>query len=135
MVIMEVLGLAGSSRNGGPMALIRLKLHEHPAPPHHEIRQKSVLDAEGSVVGMVANLYVDEDSRQLRFVDVLTSDFLGLERKHHLVPMEVVSLEDPGSITLGVDRETLQRAPALPNLHVVPDEDYRRTIRARYGYG
>jgi hypothetical protein len=55
MVIMEVLGLAGSSRNGGPMALIRLKLHEHPAPPHYEIRQKSVLDAEGSVVGMAGS--------------------------------------------------------------------------------
>src|SRR5919107_6253700 len=24
------------------MALIRLELHEHPAPPHHEIRQKTV---------------------------------------------------------------------------------------------
>jgi len=93
MVIIEVLGLAGSSKKGGLMALIRLKLHEHPAPPHHEIRQKSVLDSGGTVVGMVANLYVDEDGRQLRFVDVLTSDFLGLERHHHLVPMEVVSLD------------------------------------------
>jgi hypothetical protein len=25
------------------MALIRLEWHEHPAPPHHEIRQKTVL--------------------------------------------------------------------------------------------
>ncbi len=115
------------------MALIRLKLHEHPAPPHHEIRQKSVLDSGGSVVGMVANLYVDEDSRQLRFVDVLTSDFLGLERKHHLVPMEVVSLEDPGSITLRVNQETVESAPDFPNPHVVPDEECQRTIREHYG--
>jgi sporulation protein YlmC with PRC-barrel domain len=135
MVIIEVLGLAGSTKKGGPMALIRLKLHEHPAPPHHEIRQKSVLDSGGSVVGMVANLYVDEDSRQLRFVDVLTSDFLGLERKHHLVPMEVVmSEEDPGSITLRVNQETVESAPDFPNPHVVPDEEYQRTIREHYGY-
>ncbi len=53
------------------MALIRLQLHEHPAPPHHEIRQKSVLDSGDRIVGTVANLYVDEDSRQLRFVDVV----------------------------------------------------------------
>jgi hypothetical protein len=82
MVIMEVLGSVGSSRKGGPMALIRLELHEHPASPQHEMRQKSVLDSGGTVVGTVANLYVDEGSRQLRFVDVLTSEFLGLERKH-----------------------------------------------------
>src|SRR5215211_6814914 len=103
MVIMEVLGPAGSSRKGGPMALIKLEWHEHPAPPQHEMRQKRVLDSGGRLVGTVANLYVDEDSRQLRFVDVLTSDFLGLERKYHLVPVEAVSEEDPGSITLAVD--------------------------------
>ena len=116
------------------MALIRLKLHEHPAPPHHEIRQKSVLDSGGTVVGMVANLYVDEDSRQLRFVDVLTSDFLGLERHHHPVPVEVVSEEDPGSITLEANQETVESAPDFPNPHVVPDEEYQRTIREHYGY-
>jgi hypothetical protein len=85
-------------------------------------------------VGMVANLYVDEDSRQLRFLDILTSDFLGLERKHHLLPVEVVSEEDPGSITLRVNQETVESAPDLPNPHVVPDEEYQRTIREHYGY-
>jgi hypothetical protein len=73
MVIMEVLGSAGSTRKGGPMALIRLEWHVHPAPPQHEMRQKRVLDSGDTFVGTVANLYVDEDSRQLRFLDVLTS--------------------------------------------------------------
>src|SRR5829696_3397975 len=135
MVIIEVLGYAGSRREGEAMALIRLEWHEHPAPPHHEMRQKSVLDSGGSVVGTVANLYVDEDSRQLRFVDVVTSDFLGLEREHHLLPVEAVSEEDPGSITLGVDQESVQRAPSFPNPHVVPDEDYQRAVSKHYGYG
>jgi hypothetical protein len=117
------------------MALIRLEWHEHPPPPQHEMRQKSVLDSGGRFVGTVANLYVDADSRQLRFVDVLTSDFLGLERKHHLVPMEAVSDQDPGSITLGVEQETVQRAPDFPHPHVGPDEQYQRTIREHYGYG
>src|ERR687897_3307144 len=117
------------------MALIRLELHEHPASPQHEMRQKSVLDSGGSVVGTVANLYVDEESRQLRFMDILTSDFLGLERKHHLVPVETVSEEDPGSITLGVDQEVVESAPPFPDPHVGPDEEYQRTVREHYGYG
>jgi hypothetical protein len=116
------------------LALIRLELHEHPPSPQHEMRQKSVLDSGGSVVGTVANLYVDEHSKQLRFVDVLTSEFLGLERKHHLVPVEAVSDQDPGSITLGVDQETVQSGPDFPNPHIAPDEDYQRTIREHYGY-
>jgi sporulation protein YlmC with PRC-barrel domain len=134
MVIIEVLGSVGSRRKGEPLALIRLEVHEHPALPQHEMRQKSVLDSGGSVVGTVANLYVDEGSRQLRFLDVVTSDFLGLERKHHLIPVEVVRDQDPGSITLGVDQGTVQSAPEFPNPHVVPDEDYQRTIREHYGY-
>ena len=96
------------------MVLIRLEHHEHPAPPQHEMRQKAVLDSGNEIVGTVANLYVDEDSRQLRFLDVLTSDFLGLERKHHLVPVEAVSEEDSGSITLRVDQEAVQSAPPFP---------------------
>ena len=117
------------------MALIRLEWHEDPAPPQHEMRQKSVLDSKGNVVGTVANLYVDESSRQLRFLDVRTSDFLGLEKKHHLIPVEAVSHQDPGSITLGVDQESVQSGPDFPNPHVAPDEDYQRTIREHYGYG
>jgi hypothetical protein len=116
------------------MALVRLPLHEHPAAPQHEMRQKSVLDSEESDVGTVANLYADEGSRQVRFLDVVTSDFLGLERKHHLIPVEVVSDQDPGSITLGVDQETVQSGPTFLHPHVVPDEDYQRTIREHYGY-
>jgi PRC-barrel domain len=99
------------------------------------VRQKRVLDSEDRFVGTVANLYVDEDSKQLRFVEVLTSEFLGLERKHHLVPVEAVSEEDPGSITLGVYQEAVESAPPFPELHVGPEEDYQRTIREHYGYG
>jgi hypothetical protein len=99
------------------------------------MRQKRVLDSGDRFVGTVANLYVDEDSKQLRFIDVLTSEFLGLERKHHLVPVEAVSEEDSGSITLGVDQETVESAPPFPDPHVGPDEEYQRTIREHYGYG
>jgi hypothetical protein len=133
-LIIEVLGFVGSGRKGEPMALIRLELHEHPASPQHEMRQKSFLGSGGSVVGTVANLYVDEGSRKLRFMDVLTSYFLGLERKHHLLPVEAVSDQDPGSITVGVDRESMQSGPDFPNPQVAPDEDYQRTIREHYGY-
>jgi len=58
--------------------LIRLARHQHPKPPHHELRQKRVLDLEGRLIDQVANLYVDED-RELQFVDVVTSGFLGLK--------------------------------------------------------
>ena len=87
----------------------------------------------------MANLYVDEDSRHLRFLDVITNDqhyiLLGLEKKHHLLPVEAISEEDSGSITLGVEREAVASAPPFPDPDVGPEEEYQRTIREHYGYG
>ena len=112
----------------------RLEHHQHPRPPHHELRQKNVLDSGSRELGEVANLYVDDD-RELHFVDVVTSGFLGLGKKHHLVPVEAISEEGPGTITLEVDQETVESAPTFPNPEVGPDEEYQRTIREHYGYG
>jgi hypothetical protein len=46
--------------------------------------------------------------------------------------VEAVREEGPGSITLGVDQQSVQSAPTFPNPHVVPDEEYQRTIRKYY---
>ena len=117
------------------MNLVRLARHQHPAPPHQELRQKSVFDSGSRHIGQVANLYVEEDSRRLRFVDVVTGGFLGLGRQHCLVPVEAITDQAPGSITLGVDQRTLEGGPAFFNPQVVPDERLQRATREHYGYG
>ena len=115
------------------MNLTRLEHHQHPRPPHHELRQKNVLDSGDRNIGQVANLYVDDDM-DLKFVDVVTSGFLGFGKKHHLVPVEAISEEGSGSIMLGVDQETVERAPTLPDPHAGPDEELQRAIREHYGH-
>jgi hypothetical protein len=57
------------------MILIRLRRDQHTRPPHHELRQKRVLDSDYRSIGQVANLYVDEDM-ELHFVDVTTSGLM-----------------------------------------------------------
>jgi hypothetical protein len=54
-------------------------------------QKATVFDSEGRLVGTVANLYADDDSRQLRFIDVVTSGFLELGKKHYLGPFETVT--------------------------------------------
>jgi hypothetical protein len=48
------------------MNLTRLAHHRHPRPPHHELRQKEVLDSANRPIGQVDDLYVDEHGN-LRF--------------------------------------------------------------------
>jgi hypothetical protein len=116
-----------------PMNLIRLQRHQHPRPPHHELRQKRVLDSGYRSIGQVENLYVDEDI-ELHFVDVATSGFMGLRTKHHLVPVEAIASEDPGSITLTVDQQAVESAPTYANPHAGPEENLQRSTREHYGY-
>ena len=115
------------------MELIRLPRHQHTRPPHHELRQKQVLDSGSRSVGQVANLYVDED-RELQFVDVITSGFMGLRTKHHLVPVEAITEEGMGSINLAVDQQAVESAPTYADPHAGPDEELQRSTREHYGY-
>lgn len=115
------------------MKLIRLERHRHPRPPHHELRQKRVLDSGYRSIGRVENFYVDEEM-ELRFLDVATSGFMGLRTKHHLVPVEAIVDEDAGSITLSVDRQAVESAPAYAAPDVGPEEALQRAIREHYGH-
>ena len=116
------------------MNLTRLAHHHHPRPPHHELRQKSVFDSGDRHIGQLENLYVDED-RNLHFVDVVMSGILGFGKKHHLVPVEAIAEESPGSVTLTVDQETVESSPTLSDPHDAPDEDLQRAAREHCSLG
>jgi sporulation protein YlmC with PRC-barrel domain len=106
---------------------------QHPNPPHHELRQKRVVDIEGRLIGQIENLYVDDDG-QLQFVDVVTSGFLGLRTNHHLVPVEVIAEEGAGSVNLEVDQQDVESTPTYATPHSGPDEELQDTTREHYGY-
>jgi PRC-barrel domain len=109
-----------------PLKLIRLEFPQHPRPPQRELRQRGVFDSGGGLIGHVANVYVDEEG-DYRFVDVATGGFKGwLGTKHRLLPIEAIAEGEPGSLTLKVDRQTLDSAPTLDNPHAAPDEDLQR---------
>jgi PRC-barrel domain protein len=114
--------------------LTRLEHHQHPRPPHQELRQKTVFDSRGRSIGVVANLYVDDDT-DLRFLDVCMSGFLGFGKKHHLVPAEAIAEESPGAVTLNVDQQAVESAPTLTNPKAAPAEEIQRAAHEHYGLG
>ena len=111
------------------MKLARLEFTQHPRPHQRELRQRGVFDSGGSLIGYVENIYVDEEG-PFRFVDVAMGGFMGIAKKHHLVPVEAIAEEEPGtSITLTLDQQTVQSAPTLGDPHTVPDEGLQRAAR------
>jgi hypothetical protein len=63
----------------------------------------------------------------------LSTGFMSLGKKHHLVPVEAIAEEEPGSITLTVDQQTVQSALALGDPHAAPDEGLQRAAREHCG--
>jgi hypothetical protein len=114
------------------MNLTHLAFPQHPRPPQRELRNRGVFDSAGGLIGYVANVYVDEEGIY-RFVDVATGGFKGLGAKHHLVPVEAISEGEPGSITLTLDRPTVESAPALGDPHEAPEEELQRAAREHCG--
>jgi hypothetical protein len=114
------------------MNLTRFEFTQHPRPPQRELRQRGVFDSGDRLIGHVVNIYVDYDEN-FRFVDVTTRRLMGLAKKHHLVPVEAIAEEEPDSITLTVDQQTVRSAPTLGDLHTVPDEDLQRAAREHCG--
>jgi len=114
------------------MKLIRLEFPQPPRPPQRELRQRGVFDPGGSLIGHVANVYVDNDGNY-RFMDVATGGVMGLGKKHRLVPVETIAEGEPGSVTLRVARLTLESAPTLGDPHTAPDEGLQRAAREHCG--
>ncbi len=111
------------------MKLARLEYTQHPRPPQHELRQSGVFDSGGNLIGHVENIYVDEEGT-FRFLDVAMGGFMGIGKKHHLLPVEAIAEGDPGSsITLRVDRHTVHSAPTLSDPHSAPEEGLQRAAR------
>jgi hypothetical protein len=115
------------------MKLTWLEFPQHPRPPQRELRERGVFDSGGSLIGYVANVYIDEE-RNYRFVDIAVGGFMGLSAKHHLVPVEAISEGEPGSITLTVDQQILDSAPTLGDPHEAPDEGLQRAAREHCGF-
>jgi len=114
------------------MNLTRLAFTQHPRPPQRELRQRGVFDSVDRLIGRVVNIYVD-DEENFQFVDVAMGGFMGLGKKHHLVPVEAIAEEEPGSITLTVDQQTVHSAPTLGDPHAAPDEGLQRAAREHCG--
>jgi PRC-barrel domain len=114
------------------MNLTRLEFTQHPRPPQRELRQRGVFDSGDRLIGHVVNIYVDNDEN-FRFVDVAVGGFMGFAKKHHLVPVEAIAEEEPGSITLTLDQQTVQSAPALDDPHAAPEEGLQHAAREHCG--
>ena len=99
-----------------------------------DIRNLDVYDISDEQIGSVADLYVDQQARQPRFLIVSAGGFLGVGKKHFLIPVEEVS-RDVGEerVTVTQSRDKVLNSPEFDPDVGVPTADLQRAIDAYYG--
>src|SRR3712207_3941844 len=79
--------------------------------PEQDIRGKDVYDVDGEQIGSVDDLYVDGRERKVRFLEVGAGGFLGIGKKHLLVPVESVTVVGEIRIIIEPEREKTTGSP------------------------
>jgi sporulation protein YlmC with PRC-barrel domain len=98
-----------------------------------DIRGLDVYDTTGNQIGHVEDLYVDDQDRKVRFLDVGAGGLLGVGKKHFLIPVEAIADVGEGRVTIDQNREKVVGSPAFdPN--DVPEPNYHRALYDYYGY-
>jgi sporulation protein YlmC with PRC-barrel domain len=98
-----------------------------------DIRGLDVYDTNGEEIGTVEGLYVDEEERKVRFLDVGAGGFLGLGEKNFLIPVEAVREVNEEGVVVDQSRQKVAGSPPF-DTNVVPQAPYQRDIYDYYGY-
>ena len=97
------------------------------------IRGLEVYDITHEQIGSVEDLYVDWEARQPRFLIVSAGGFLGIGKKHFLIPVEVVSRQvGDERVRITQPRDKVVNSPTSGSNSGVPGADLQRAIDAYY---
>jgi sporulation protein YlmC with PRC-barrel domain len=114
------------------------KLSETELPleePWQDMRGLAAYDNRDEQIGSVQDLYLDREVRLASYLVVSAGGFLGVGKKHFLVPVEEVS-RDVGEerVTIMVPKEKVLNSPEFDLDVGVPAGDLQRAIDAYYGH-
>src|SRR5829696_5608129 len=93
--------------------------------PLQDLRGLDVYDNNGEQIGTVEDLYVDQEAQFPHFLDVSAGGFLGIGKKHFLVPFEEVSrsVSEEERVVVRQNRDKVLGSPEFD-----PDERCPRPI-------
>ena len=101
--------------------------------PSQDLRDKDAYDSKGEHIGTVEHLYMDRQTKEVRYLGVGVGGFLGMGEKHFLLPLEAIADVSDDRVTLNQEREKITGSPDY-DPGVAPTPDYQRGLYDYYGY-
>jgi CBS domain-containing protein/sporulation protein YlmC with PRC-barrel domain len=97
-----------------------------------DIRGLKALDMSGEELGTVDDLFIDEQERKVRFLEVSSGGFLGLGATKFLLPVDAITRISPDEVHINQSRERVAGAPRYDPTLV--EERYVSDVYSHYGY-
>ena len=101
--------------------------------PEQDVRGLEVYERGGDQIGSVGDLYIDEQERKVRLLEVGAGGFLGMGEKHFLIPAEAVASVGEDGVTIDHSGEKVAGFPPF-DPDVEPESNYQRSLYDYYGY-
>ena len=100
--------------------------------PADDVRGREVVDRSGEKIGKVEGLIIDEEERQVRFLEVGSGGVLGLGETKQLIPVEAISSITDDEVQISPERTQVAGAPAYdPDL---VESTYYEDVYRYYDY-
>ena len=97
-----------------------------------DITGLKVLDMSGEELGSVNDLFIDEQERKVRFLEISSGGFLGLGATKFLLPVEAITRLSVDVVHINQSRERVAGAPQYDPTLV--EERYVSDVYSHYGY-
>jgi sporulation protein YlmC with PRC-barrel domain len=103
--------------------------------PNQDIRGRKVIDEHDDEIGHVGDLFIDQNDKTLRMLQVAAGGFLGLGERHFLIPIEAVSSVTQDEVRISQIRGHVVNSPAYdPNLQEVRSREFWEPYYRYYDY-
>jgi sporulation protein YlmC with PRC-barrel domain len=76
-----------------------------------DIRDRKVVDRDGKEIGHISSLFIDEDERKVRMLEIRAGGFLGIGDRHFLIPVDAITKVAKAEVHVN---ETLERIVLSP---------------------
>jgi sporulation protein YlmC with PRC-barrel domain len=106
----------------------------HLEESRQDIRGFDIYDSDDDKIGAVEDFYIDREAHVTRFLDVKAGGFLGIGKKHFLIPVEEVTrnVGEEQRVTVNHDRDKVLNSPDF-DPDEVPDLALQRAVYDYYG--
>lgn len=99
-----------------------------------DVRSRKVIDRHGDDIGHVSDLFIDQDERKVRMLEIRAGGFLGLGDRHFLLPVDAITSVTKDEVRVNQTRERVVQSPVYdPTLVARSPREYWEPYYGYYG--